>query len=260
MVTDARPPDRPGPPPGVLHYQVLCYVALGAIFLAELQRGALLSSLLVFLVGLLATLTRLRVGPMVLLVALAFTPLLRQYVRRQFGFVPSGDGLLRPEDVLLCGAVLAFVVAHYRMQALVLNVFPVDPRRRKAEPGGFLRRGRVVPLKRAPRLVTPTEVGLLLLGLPVCALLAQALWAVFGRPREILGLRPEVGRLIVVAWVLGLGLLVARALLRTWEFRQLGPEAATLFLQDTLWHETRREQRRVNRWLSWRRIRQGRDR
>jgi len=34
------------------------------------------------------------------------------------------------------------------------------------------------------------------------------------------------------------------------------PEEAALFLQDTLWRETSREQRRINRWIAWARRRQ----
>ena len=33
---------------------------------------------------------------------------------------------------------------------------------------------------------------------------------------------------------------------------------AKLFLQDTLWQETRREQRRIQRWLVWSRLRRRR--
>jgi hypothetical protein len=35
-------------------------------------------------------------------------------------------------------------------------------------------------------------------------------------------------------------------------------EEATLFLQDVLWKETRGEQRRLNRWSAWARLRHNR--
>jgi hypothetical protein len=240
--------------PGVLHYQVLCYAALAPIALVELQRGVLLTSLLVFLVGILGVMARFRVGPFLLILVLAVTHIARQLGFRRAGAALGGTALFQPADVLLCGAVLAYCMAHYRLQSLVLNVFPIDPRRRKGPPGGFLQRGRIVPLKRSPRLVTVTEVGFLLLSLPLWAVAGQALWAVFGRPRTALEMDPYFVRMLVFVWILGLGLLISRALLRTWEFRQLSRQAAGQFVQDVLWRETRREQRRANRWFSWRRL------
>ena len=56
----------------------------------------------------------------------------------------------------------------------------------------------------------------------------------------------------------GLGLFVAVGVTRYWIWRRMTLAEATLFLQDVQWQETRGEQRRLNRWLAWARLRQGR--
>jgi hypothetical protein len=35
----------------------------------------------------------------------------------------------------------------------------------------------------------------------------------------------------------------------------MGPAAAWIYLQDTLWRETRGEQRQMQRWLAWKKMR-----
>ena len=47
------------------------------------------------------------------------------------------------------------------------------------------------------------------------------------------------------------GFVIAATVLGHLGWRRLSPEEAALFLQDALWHETRREQRRINRWRAW---------
>jgi hypothetical protein len=58
-------------------------------------------------------------------------------------------------------------------------------------------------------------------------------------------------RLMVLVWLFGLMFLVAAGVLRYLGQRWVKPEEAALFLQDTLWRETSREQRRINRWIAW---------
>jgi hypothetical protein len=99
------------------------------------------------------------------------------------------------------------------------------------------------------------EVGLLVMSLPLAPLLAQVFWAGLAPPREMLGLPARLWRFLLVGWSLGLGVFVTAAVLRQWRRRLMTPDEAALLLQDTLWHETRREQRRLNRWLAWARLR-----
>ncbi len=241
-------------------YAILCLAALGVICLQEVQRGHRFVAPLVLVVGLVGVLTRMPGAPMLVLLAFAAGHFVEQH-QRQFGFF-GGDGFearsqtFRPADVVLCAAVLAYVAAHYRLQAVASHVFPLDPRLREDTPK---KPRRVIHCKRSPRLVTTDEVGWLALTLPVPALLGQLAWLALTRPWDIAGLPPRIARLVIVVWVLGVGAFVIVALVRHWRSRQMTAEEGALFLQDTLWRETRRDQRRINRWLAWSQLRKRKD-
>lgn len=234
----------PGP------YQVICLASLMVIFLAELQRGVHVGSLLVPLVGLLAVVSRWAMAPLLLLVILAGAEGIRAMSGLRIRPIQQG---LRVEDVLLCLGVLAYVASHYRLQGLLLHVLPPDSRRLSPEPGWFGRR-RPLLRRRSAHLASRTEVGLFVLSLPVWALVAQVVWLVIGQPWTWLGWSARVNRLLLFTWVVGLGMFVTAALLALWKRHQHSAREATLFLQDTLWRETRGEQRRITRWLAWGRL------
>lgn len=99
----------------------------------------------------------------------------------------------------------------------------------------------------------------MVLSLPAWALLAQFCWHRLPSGTGYNpGFPPQVWRAMLLTWIVGLGLFVAAALLGYWNRRKMTADEAALFLQDTLWQETRRSQRVVNRWLTWARVRQGR--
>jgi hypothetical protein len=246
--------------PAARGYLVLCLVALGFVLLAQLERAAGLGGLLVVLVGLLGVLRRLAAGPIFFLLALGAQQFLRHAALTGYGMrwhTPAWS----PEvsDVVLCGAVLAYVLAHYRLLGLVRHVVPLDPRRREGPARWHLWRlqwlPRVVPERRSARAVSRGEVGVLIMSLPFAPLLAQVFWAGLARPREMLGLPARLWRLLLVAWVLGIAVFVTAAVLRRLRRRAMTPDEAALLLQDVVWHETRREQRGLNRWLAWKRLR-----
>jgi hypothetical protein len=229
----------------------LCLGALAVLFLVDVQRGIRLTTPLLLAVGLTGVLVRVRVAPILLLVTLAAGHALEQHQLTGLGW----RWYVRPRafqvsDVVLCGAVLTYVAAHYRLQALKRHIFPPDPRRREPVPD---RPGktRVVQRTRSAKLATAEEAAVLLVLVPVPALLAQACWLALARQWSIFGLPPTVGRLLLLVWVLAVGGFVVAGLLGHWRTRQMTVEEGELFLQDTLWRETRREQRRLNRWLAW---------
>ena len=157
---------------------------------------------------------------------------------------PAGSSGFRGEDALLCVAVLAFTVAHYRLLGLIVNVLPPDPRRQGDSQDTQRRR----PWRARRHLADPVEVGILLLTLPVWAILGHLAWAILSLPWEVAGMPARLVRLILLAWAVGIGLFVTSALLGLWKRRQHSAAEATLFLQDTLWRETRGDQRRLQRW------------
>ena len=109
--------------------------------------------------------------------------------------------------------------------------------------------------KRSPGQITPHEIVWLVLALPLWAVFAQAAWALLPRRWEAAGLSPRLVQIVVLVWSLGIGYFLVRAGLRLWRHRQRDAQVARLFLQDALWKETRGEQRTINRWLVWRKLR-----
>jgi hypothetical protein len=268
-VPEAAPPTENG----VRNYQFFCFCALVSLGLVLLQRGVGAWCLFPVGVGLVPVLFRWRVGPLLLLLSLAATL-----------FVTSAHGQVllprRPvrstpvSDLMLSAAVLAYVAGHYRLQGLAHFIFPRDPRRLPAAPA---KRGLVVPAQRSPGLATPAEMVLLLLSLPVWAGIAlfcspwlipaadePRLFEVDGRPplefmEQAVVLTQfflnGVWRCRLLVWFMGAGLLLASGLFGYLAWGRLNAAEALLYLQDTAWGETRREQRLLHSWLVWARRR-----
>ncbi len=254
MIVPAPPPEQP-PRPVVDGYTVVCIAALLAIVLIEVQATVRLTTPLILVVGLAGLLLRWRVAPVLLVLAVAGASLMEQWRQAGFGWEWPRAQAFRVSDVVLSVAVLAYVVAHYRMQSLTGYIFPPDPRRREE---GAKRQRPVVKVRRSAHLASPEEIGLLVMLLPLPALVAQVCWVELARPWGVLGLPPQIGRLLLVVWVLAVGLFLIAALLGHWRTRRMTRAEAILALQDTLWQETRREQRQVNRWVAWSRLRRRR--
>src|SRR5581483_9909399 len=94
-----------------------------------------------------------------------------------------------------------------------------------------------------------------LLALPIWTGLAQVLWLVLPQTAGNPGLIVPVWRVILWLWIFGGIALLATSGFAYWHRSTMSVEEATLFLQDTLWRETRGEQRRINRWFAWARVR-----
>jgi len=232
---------------GAMPYYVICFASLAAIYLLELYRGAHLINYLIPLLGFLAAFSRWSMGPLILL----FTIGAAQVGKTLLGVRIDMSAGFRAEDALLCVAMLAYTGAHYRLLGLVFAVLPPDPRR----PLDARDSRGPRPQVRSARLADPVEVGRFLLTAPIWALLGLLVGGILSVRWNVGGLPPWVARLILLAWAVGLGLFVTAALMGLWKRRQHTPAEATLFLQDTLWQETRGDQRRIQRWLAWERLR-----
>jgi hypothetical protein len=281
----SSPPEAVAEPDdGVRNYLFLCYAAQLALLLLLLERGLQLWGLLPVLIGCGSVALRWRLGPLVFLIALAGL----LYI------APALDAVLRAgqrwstssvSDVLLCAAVLAFLVGHYRLQGLVHFIFPRDPRRTTKPPRSrpvpvAARPPFVVPPQRSPLSASTAELVLLLVSLPlwlVLALVCEAKLIPHEAPLqelgkdwssrthydyEIMGARTAsfvVGALWQGRWLLwtfgGGGLLVA-SLFGYLAWVRASAAEAQIYLQDTVWKETCREQRRIQSWRVWGRRRQ----
>jgi len=248
--------DFPGPwqTPGLAPYFVICLVSMSVIWLVLLRRALPTSATLFpILVGILGIAARWRLAPVLLLATLA--------VCLKFESTYDVRKTFHVSDLILCTATLAYIVAQFRLQSLTDHVIPVDPRRRQGPPRwqvGFLtirHQPRVVREARSPTLVNREEIGMLILGSALWAGLAQVCWNLLPVDHPYLDFPSPVWRAVVVAWIIGAGLYVVFGLLDYWSQRSMSREEAAVFLQDVLWKETRGEQRRLNRWHVWARLR-----
>jgi hypothetical protein len=241
--------------PGVVRYILACLSALAIIFVVMLERTFVILALLPVVAGLLGGMTSL--GPVLLIVAIAVSLNQLPFAETQF----SRSVIL---DTILCAAVLIYVMAQFRLQSLALWVFPLDPRlrdKRGPEPGRFFlfrMPRKMVRRRRSAGLVSTTEIWLMLFIALMVALLAQLLW--FTVPSETAnpGLLGPVWHAILVVWTVGIAWFVAAGWIDYRQQSRMTVAEATLYLQDAVWAETRREQRRLNRWLAWSRIRRQR--
>jgi hypothetical protein len=245
----------------LLIYQVVCLAGLALVLMAQMTHGLGLVDLLLLLLGLLGVAARLRAAPVLVLILLAFGQL------NQAAFLGArGWGLRRAgwsfhaSDIVLCCGTFAYVAGHLRLQALTSYILPPDRRQYEGTP----RRGplgwftnRPVRRRRAARLVTAAELIVFLLTLPLWAVLAQAGWAWLSTRQAVLGLDlpTPLLRFLLVTWLLAVGGGVTAAGFAQWRRRTMAPAEAAMILQDVLWRETRREQRRLQRWLAWSRLR-----
>jgi hypothetical protein len=243
--------------PGLAPYYVICLVSMSVIWLVLLRRALPTSATLFpILVGILGIAARWRLAPVLLLATLA--------VCLKFESTYDVHKAFHVSDLILCTATLAYIVAQFRLQGLLDHIIPIDPRRRQGSPRwqvGMLSiryQPKVVREARSPTLVNREEIGMLILGSALWAGLAQVCWNLLPMDRGNPGFPQPVWRAIVVAWIIGAGLYVVFGFLDYWSQRVMTAEEAALFLQDILWKETRGEQRRLNRWHAWARLRRPR--
>jgi hypothetical protein len=175
-----------------------------------------------------------------------------KYGRTSFPISQRTFGIV---DVLLVVSLLVYVAAHFRLLGLTRWIFPADPRRSRLAPQRA--RGPRAPAeRRSSDLVTGHEIVVLVASAPLWLGLAWLCWRWLERKETVLDIDDYAWQAMILAWLLGVLFFVASGLVRYVAQGHVRPEEAALFLQDTLWRETSREQRRINRWLVWARRRQ----
>jgi hypothetical protein len=230
------------------HYQAICGLALAAIFLVQVQQSTvampitLLANLFVVFIGTLGVLYRLRLSPMFVLIALAVPHLVEQHQSNQL-FNPDFRSLrFEVADVLLCIGMLTYVTGHYRLHGLWFGVSPVDARLPAAQQ------------VRTDASMTEAELLGLILPIPAFALVAQLAALVLRQHWTLLELTPRWTQFLVLSWTLLLVMFLAAHGFRYWRRLQMDRFTAQLMLQDILWQQTRGEQRRIQRWIVWKKL------
>jgi hypothetical protein len=244
------------------HYLIMSLAALVIILLVLLYRGLDRWSFLPVLIGVLGVTLRWRITPLLTLILLAGLLLASETTDRPVLSRYPARGFSLP-DWLLCGAVLAFCVAQYRIQGTVFSIFPGHNSSRRQDltdkpVGEPTQQTKKNHPSRSARLVSPLEVGWLVLSLPIWAFLAQLCWRLAPAGAGAHDFTPQTWRGIVLVWLLGIGVLVVAGILSYAGQRRLRQREARLFLQDAFWQETGREQRRLSAWLAWARLRRRR--
>jgi hypothetical protein len=236
--------------PAVRNYTLFCLSALFLLVVCLADRGLEWWCLAPALIGCLTLLTHWEHGPPLVLLSLAGllgmsgSPARTTYV--------GWSRFQRPTlvDLMLCAAVLAYVMGHYRLLSLMRRIFPADPQRRRSDP----------VQRRSADLVTGWETALLGLALPVWTGLAGVVWMGATEEGPPLNMPREWWRVLRLVWA-ALAVLAAAGIAVSY-LRQTTatPEESLLYLQDQCWRQTRREQTILNRWLTWARWRAQRKR
>lgn len=239
------------------HYQALCGLALAAILLLQFQQSAqavfapgliLFIHALTLFIGVAGILYRIRMTPAVVLLTVAAPKVIERYYQSQVAFVDvRGVRVFDVADMLMCVAGLIFFIGYYRLQGLWFGVLPPDPRRhgKPARP----------PMVRSEDSMRPAELLSLILVVPIFVILAELSFVVLNQPWNLLELDYRWNQFLLVSWAILLTMFLGAHAFRYWRRLNMNRMTALVMLQDILWHETRGEQRKIQRWLAWRRLR-----
>lgn len=237
--------------PAVRNYMLFCLAALFLLVVCLADRGLDWWCLVPALIGCLTLLTHWNHGPPLVLLSLA--GLLGMPGPRSLHGYPYAARFQAPTlmDLVLCVAVLGYVLGHYRLLSLSRTIFPADSRRQG-------RQARKLPdgaQRRSADLVTPWEMTLLGIALPVWSGLAVLIWTLLMEGSPPLDMPRPLWRVLQIGWTALSVLAITGILAGYLRLTTATPEESLLYLQDQLWRQTRREQSLLNRWLSWMRLR-----
>jgi hypothetical protein len=242
--------------PAVRGYTLVCLLSLLVLTLAlaQLDVGGL--ALLPLLAGSVAVAACWSIGPPLVLLCLCGVMFvqLRARGRGLFAGLPGSFAA----DLAVCVSTLAYVMGQYRLQSLVRHVFPPDYRRGRPRRGAPVARIPPPEQPRSPELVGQAELLQMVLTALVVAGLASALWSAVARRRPPLGFDGREWQALLLVWAGGSVVALAGTIAGYLRLRQYTPEEGLVYLQDQLWRETRREQSRLNAWLTWARLRRQR--
>lgn len=235
--------------PAVRNYMLICLAALFMLVLCLAERDLEWWSLTPAFIGCLTLLTYWNHGPPLVLLSLA--GLLGMARPGPLRFAASWTRLQSPSpmDCLLCLVVLAYVLAHYRLLALVRRIFPGEGR-------GLALKDQAEPMpRRAADLVSSHEMVLVATALPLWSGAAVLVWIGLMDSTPTLQIPWALWRALQIVWIMLALLAVGGSAVYYRRRSTATPEESLLCLQDELWRHTRREQSLFHRWLAWARRR-----
>jgi hypothetical protein len=224
-------------------YLLVGLAAVGILGLLMIEGGGRWG-LIPALIGAAGLAFRWRSAPLIVLAGIALGQLapfgsieLPVFVVSEMFPSRSAQGSNVATNLALCTAVLVYVIAQYRLIGLSVAMFPPGDKRDANPP----RTGSA----------GSAEIGTGLFTAAAASVAAFLLWRLVGNVRVPWGIVPAQWRLGVLAWLLIGGLAVAAAVLGHLGWWRASRAEAAVYLQDALWHETRGDQRRINRWRAW---------
>jgi hypothetical protein len=255
--------------PGTRTYLIVGFAALFVYFMLMTGRGSEIGTVITLLIAVPGLLARWSASP-VLVVLLTTYQLIdpnfwgllsvldvsgtyyrgsatySQFVGR--GWVGSQYLL---EDVLLAGAMLAYLAAQYRLLSLATRSMPDEPR------PGQRPDDDIVPVRRPDAMVTDSELQTLLIVGIGCVAFGLVGWVGLRAVESGLSVSSSLiidkvlGRFLTFMWIFGLGAMLAGAVLGHLALTRMRTDEARLILQDAFWQESRREQERIHHWINW---------
>ncbi len=239
--------------PAPLGYLVMAGAGLLVYFFLMTSRGGDILAIIAILFALLGLFAKMTGAPIILLLLTTYA-LLDPGFFSVTNFIGTGqwssfvfDGGYSIEDGLLAMAVLAYLVGHYRLNALLREAMPKDPSVRREV---FMPE----PVSRPLTQVGPEELPRILIVGGVCVIVGQLGWLAVTLAER--AMRPHTlttgsGRAMALLWGLGSLLMIASAVLTYLRMSRMTPAEASMVVRDEAFHETRRETDRVERWRKW---------
>ncbi len=222
-----RPPSRQElrTHPAVRNYTLFSLASMFLLVVCLADRGLGWWCLMPAVVGGLSLLAHWSIGPPLVIVSLTGLLLSSSRYRPVYPYW-GRDPVPTAMDLLLCAAVLGYVVGHYRLLSLVRHVFPADPRRPLRGPLANTAR------RRSADLVSAGEMTRLVLTLPLWTGTSILAWGWLIEEAPALDMPVRVWRTLRMVWailaVLALTAIVAGYLRQT----TATPEESLLYLQD----------------------------
>lgn len=262
--TPATPPSiyRRLMAPAALNYLILWGVGLGIYFMAMMGKGNMLGAILVIVLAVPGVLARWVISPVMALIITvylmydpAFIGLLTLVDSGRVVFLGDGPGF-DLNNVVLAASLLAYVIGHYRLNALLHFGMAEDPTPRRPNTTG---KRPVRPEKTVPN----DELPKTLVVAAACLIVGQAVWyllALYERSSRPNAYGVGATRLLLVLWGFGLVLLVLVAALTYLRYSRYSRAEADMVLRDTFFQEMRRETDRLQRWRKWFKDRMARQR
>ena len=258
-------------------YSYVCGTALVLIGLVLFRRGLFPWAMFPVGAGLLGLFFRWRIAP-ALVIGITGTCIVYaepggQFIRGQTQRLSAG--VVDLQTWILCSALLAYVIGHYRLQALSLAIFPADRRMPKTAGGKdphLYNRARSFHLERPipktaagknpaerPRLgktVDGGEISWLVFTIPCVSFAGLLVLRLLPAAQSELSFFANASwSALILLWIVGFGTLVVNGLIVYLSLHHLQTAEARVYFQDLLWLELRRDLRRLNRWVIWSRLR-----